>query len=90
MATTNRLINNLYKKNKDVARKLTSIERKYGLLDGNSPIPNQIFDSEINKLNQSSCLFFSQKAHCYNGYYRLQYLFRYRRAFFQAKRYYPL
>ena len=74
MSTVNRLLNNIYKHNQLVSRKLNSVERKYGLFDSNSPIPNQIFDSEINKLNQSSCLFFSQSA--YHNLYQIQLIMR--------------
>lgn len=68
MANLDRLIKNL-NYNDNIRRTLSAIEDKFGYLNSNSPIPNQAFDTQINELNQASCLYFSERA-----YHNLQFI----------------
>lgn len=62
MSNINRLIKGLSNGEK-TTRLLKAIEKQYGYLDSNSPIPNQACDTQINNQNEASCLYFSESAY---------------------------
>ena len=61
MATINRTLMNLYKNNQ-MARVLDAIEKRDGLFDSTSLIPNQAFPTHMNEEDKPACLYFSEEA----------------------------
>ncbi|MBE5738475.1 MAG: hypothetical protein E7354_01965 [Clostridiales bacterium] len=61
MSNVNRTLTNLCK-DRLTATALEAIEKRDGLFDATSVIPNQAFPTQINDLNQPSCVFFSEEA----------------------------
>lgn len=61
MATINRTLSNLFK-NRQMDAALTAIEKRDGLFDAHSLIPNQAFPTHINDEDKPACIYFLEEA----------------------------